>query len=130
MVALVSGTIAAMAVTQHYRREGTVISAVSVKPKKCPRNERGHGIKVSFYLPRDDTLDVAIVKRPDGPAIRSLATARRLSGGRRHCFPWDARDQAGARVPAGKYRLRVSLSGADRVATAGERIRVRAKGGP
>jgi flagellar hook assembly protein FlgD len=57
--------------------------------------------------------------------IRTLARRQRLEGDDTpHCFDWDGLSDAGDRVPPGKYRLRLSLVEADRVATSGERLRV------
>jgi hypothetical protein len=57
--------------------------------------------------------------------IRTLATGERLEGDdTAHCFDWDGLSDAGQLVPPGKYRLRLSLIEADRVATSGERLRV------
>jgi flagellar hook assembly protein FlgD len=114
--------VAAIAVTQRYRSEGTVISAVSTSTKLCRAAEGAGAIPVSFYLNRDDTLDLAIVEAEGRQPRRTLARDIRLEGNRRHCVRWDGRDDDGNRLPAGRYRLRVSLAEADRVAIAGERI--------
>jgi len=129
-----------MDITQSFRSEGTVISAVGSHWKSpaqrdrayedipderllCPGVKRADGIPVSFFLNRDDTLDLAIVDG-DGDVRRVLATDLALEGDRRHCVLWDRTDEGGRLVPPGIYRLRVSLVEADRVATAGEAIRV------
>ena len=141
VAALVAGTVVAMGVTQSFRTEGTVISAVASHWKSpaqrdrayedipegrrlCPGVERADGIPVSFFLNRDDTLDLAIVNAEDGGLRRTLATGLVLEGNSRHCVLWDTLDEGGEPVPPGIYRLRVSLEEADRVATAGEAIRV------
>jgi len=127
-VALVAGTVGAMALTQRYRSEGTVISAVSTRAKLCPAPERGGGIAISFFLNRDDTVDLEIVDAEDRDPRRTLETAVHLEGDRRHCTSWDGRDDHGRRLPAGPYRLRVSLDDAERVAVAGELIRLAPRG--
>jgi hypothetical protein len=130
-----------MGVTQSLRSEGTVISAVGSHWKSpaqrdlayedipeqrrlCPGIERSGGIPVSFFLNRDDTLELAIVSGEGGELRRVLAAGLELEGDRRHCVVWDRRDESGRPVQAGVYRLRVSLADADRVAIAGEAIRV------
>ena len=130
-----------MGITQSFRSDGTVISAVGSHWKSpaqrdrayedipddrllCPGVERADGIPVSFFLNRDDTLDMAIVDGDDGDVRRVLATELALEGDRRHCVLWDRTDDSGRPVPPGVYRLRVSLVAADRVATAGEAILV------
>jgi len=131
-----------MGVTQSFRTDGTVISDVGSRWKsprqrqlrfddiaearrRCPGFERSSEIPVSFFLNRADTVDLAIVDAEDGDVRRILATDLSLEGDRRQCVLWDRRDESGEPVPPGAYRLRVSLDEADRVATAGEAIRVR-----
>lgn len=134
VAALVGGTVVAIGATQNFRSEGIVISDVSTargsKAADCPAPERGPGISISFFLNRDDTVSIAIVNAENGSVRRVLARGLSLAGGRRHCAPWDGRDQEGKLVPPGTYRLRVSLDDAGRVATAGEAIRVPGRGDP
>ena len=134
VAALVAGTVAAIGVTQSFRNEGTVISAVSwswlgpppERGGRCPGQKRTKQIPVSFFLNRDDTVSAAVVDLDDGEGRRTLFSDRRLEGDRRHCVLWDARGDSGEAVGPGVYRLRVSLGEADRVAVAGERIRISA----
>jgi hypothetical protein len=130
VAALAAGTVVAIAVTQSYRKEGTVISDLRTRKGKCPGFERrGPGIPISFFLNRDDTVSLAIVNAEDRGLRRVLLTRKRLQGDRRHCVRWDRRDNDGRPVPPGFYRLRVTLENADRVATAGEPIEVPERGG-
>jgi hypothetical protein len=149
VAALVAGTVAAMAVTQHLRREGTVISAVSTSrfsctksgrgtprhprcsapdapPRRdlCPGFEGGGDLPISFFLKRADTVTVKVVDF-EGNGVRTLARDVSLSGNRRHCFPWDRRDDAGRLVRRHRFRLLVTLREADREAIAGEPIAIR-----
>ena len=115
------------AVGSHWKSPAQRDSAYEDIPEErrlCPGVERADGIPVSFFLNRDDTVDLAIVDGDDGDLRRVLATELTLEGDRRHCVLWDRADDTGRRVPPGIYRLRVSLVEADRVATAGEAIRV------
>lgn len=126
-----------MVVTQHLRKEGTIVTDIRIKKK--PDEYRA-----CFRMPRDDTVDVAIVDA-DGEVVRVLAEAQELDGGpsgesdegretgpaspnpdkrTAHCFDWDGTDEAGALVPPGAYRVRLSLEDADRVAVSGERRRI------
>jgi hypothetical protein len=137
-----------MALTQHFRREGTVISAVStfryscttadagVTPRHprclpsrspndlCPELGGGHTLPISFFLNRDDTVTVKVVDG-EGNAVRTLAENVRLRGNRRHCFPWDGRADDGRSVKRRRFRLLVVLRDADREAIAGEPIVLR-----
>lgn len=124
---LMVATAAAIVVTQHLRDEGPVVSNIFFK--RPPERYR-----VCFYLTRDDTVQVEMVGA-SGQLVRVLAPAQPLKGGNdktdAHCFDWDGRDAAGTPVPPGAYRVRFELKNADRVATSGEHLNIRAKqGGP
>jgi hypothetical protein len=120
---LVAGTVAAMIVTQDARDEGPV--AFNIKLKTKPGRFRP-----CFRLTRDDTLDVAIVDA-DGRVVKMLVDDQRLEGDdRAHCFDWDGRGDSGQFVAPGRYRLRLTLVDADRIATSGERLRIPAGGPP
>jgi flagellar hook capping protein FlgD len=122
VVALVAGTVAAMIVTQRARDEGPVAFNIAMKTK--PGRYRP-----CFRLTRDDTVDVAIVDAEDR-VVKMLAQDQPLKGDdTAHCFDWDGRDDAGQYVAPGRYRLRLTLVDADRVATSGERLRI-PPGGP
>jgi hypothetical protein len=124
VAALVVGTVAAIAVSQRYRSEGTVISAVSTRPDQCPGREHAAEVPISFYLNRDDVVDLEIIDAKDRDLRRTLERDLALEGNRRHCVGWNGRDEEGKRLPPGAYRLRISLQDADRVAIAGELIRL------
>jgi hypothetical protein len=119
---LVAGTVTAMIATQKARDEGPV--AFNIKLKTKPGRYRP-----CFRLTKDDTLDVAIVDA-DGRVGKMLADGERLEGDdASHCFDWDGRGDTGEFLPAGRYRLQLTLEEADRVATSGERLRIQ-EGGP
>lgn len=116
VAALVTGTVAAMVVTQSSRSDGPVAS--NIRMKKKPGRYR-----VCFFLTREDTVDVDLVDA-SGDVIRNFASAALLEGDRPHCYDWDGLDGVGAPVGAGRYRLRLTLEEANRVATSGERLRI------
>lgn len=125
---LLVATAAAIVVTQHLRDEGPVVSSIRWKTRPGPR------YRVCFYLTRGDTVQVEMVDA-SGQLVRVLAPAQPLNGGDAkadaHCFGWDGRDADGTPVPPGVYRVRFELKNADRVATSGEHLNIRAKqGGP
>jgi hypothetical protein len=106
-----------MVITQGLRRDGPIASDIRLKVKEGR-------YRPCFRLTRDDTVDAAIVDA-NGTVIRTLAEDQRLEGDETpHCFDWDGISDAGQLVPPGKYRLRLSLAEADRVATSGERLRI------
>ncbi len=119
---LLAGTAGAMVLTQHLRHDGPVASSIRWKTRPGPR------YRVCFRLTRDDTATVAVVDSADQVA-RVLAPAQPLEGSdTAHCFAWDGRDASGNPVPAGSYRLQLSLQDADRVAISGERVDIPAAG--
>jgi hypothetical protein len=120
---LVAGTVAAMIITQRARDEGPV--AFNFRLKEKPGRYRP-----CFRLTKDDTLDVAIVDG-DGRVVVMLASHQPLEGDdASHCFDWDGRTSGGEFVAPGRYRLRLTLADADRVATSGERLRIETAGPP
>jgi hypothetical protein len=117
---LLAGTAAAIVVTQHLRDEGPVASSIHWKKRPGPR------YRVCFRLTRDDTVQGAAVDASDRVA-RVLAGPAPLQGGDApHCFDWDGRTDSGQAAAPGPYRLRLTLEGADRVATSGERLNISA----
>ena len=124
MAALVVGTVAALSINQKLRREGTV--ARSIKFERIPAQDGGRPrVRVSFRLAETDDVEVAVVGT-SGELVRVLAASQRLEGDdTKHTFLWDRRTDDGDRAPPGRYRLRLTLSDADRVATSGERFVVK-----
>jgi hypothetical protein len=114
---LVTGTVAAMVVTQEARRDGPVASNIRLKAKP------GDRYRVCFYLTRDDSVGVDLVDEGEN-VVRTLVLSDELQGGEPHCFDWDGADDRGDPVPPGRYRLRLTLLEADRVATSGERLTI------
>lgn len=107
-----------MVVTQKLRSEGPVASNIRLKTKPEGR------YRVCFRLTRDDTVDADIVDESGDP-VRNLAGGERLAGDDEpHCYDWDGLTAGGTPVAPGRYRLRLSLASADRVATSGERLRI------
>jgi FlgD Ig-like domain len=120
---LVAGTVVAMVLTQKARDRGGV--AFNIKLKTKPDRYRP-----CFRLTESDTLDVAIVDG-EGRVVVMLADDQPLQGDdASHCFDWDGRDTSGQFPAPGRYRLRLTLEDADRVATSGERLRIDPGGPP
>jgi hypothetical protein len=127
VAALAVATVATMVATQRLRQDGTVVSDIKMKVPEPGR------YRICFQLPRDDTVEAAIVddaERPvfvlargflqgDPPGDEGRPTKETA-----HCYDWDGRGDDGVPVAAGEYRLRVSLAEADRVAVSGERLTV------
>lgn len=129
---LVAGTVAAMVATQRLRQEGPVISRIKLKEAALDPGR----YRICFQLPRDETVEVAIVDADEDP-VRTIVANARLQGdppgdeGRpdketAHCYDWDGLGDSGVPVPPGGYRLRVTLLDADRGGVSGERLEIRA----
>ena len=117
------GTVAAMVVTQRIRSEGTVVSDIRMKTKP------GDHYRTCFRTPRDDTFEVALVDADDS-LVLVLAPAAQLEGDEAYCFDWNGRDAAGAPVPPGPYRLRVTRTRDGLVLVSGEKLHIPAPPAP
>jgi hypothetical protein len=118
---LLSGTAAAIVVTQHLRDQGPVASAIYWKTRPGPR------YRVCFLLSRDDKVRVSVVDFDDRQ-IRVLADSELEGGDDPHCFAWDGRTSSGQPAPAGPYHLQLSLERAGRTAVSGEHVTIHTAG--
>jgi FlgD Ig-like domain len=126
VVGLLVGTTAAFTITQALKLERPPIRAPrfshAFSPTcNCPQSSA----RLSFRLRRADSLDIDVVDE-DGEEVR------RLEDGERHpvgtvALRWDGRDEAGAVVRDGVYRLRVHLEDDRRTIVVPTRIRVDTK---
>lgn len=121
MALLLSGTAAAIVVTQHLRDQGPVASSIYWKTRPGPR------YRVCFLLSRDDKVRVSVVDF-DNRQIRVLADSELEGGDDPHCFAWDGRTSSGEPAPPGPYHLQLSLERADRTAVSGEHVTIRSAG--
>jgi FlgD Ig-like domain len=107
-VALLAGTVAAFTYTEAIKLERKPIGKVRVDRRlspecDCPRQTA----RIGFDLREPERIGVRIANR-DGNEVRVLASDVREPEGR-VLLTWDGRDDAGAVVPAGTYRVRVRL---------------------
>ena len=121
MALLLSGTAAAIVVTQHLRDQGPVASSIYWKTRPGPR------YRVCFLLARDDKVRVSVVDFDDRQ-IRVLADSELEGGDDPHCFAWDGRTSSGEPAPPGPYHLQLSLERAGRTAVSGEHVTIRSAG--
>ncbi|MGZ5358109.1 MAG: hypothetical protein ACXWF9_03860 [Solirubrobacterales bacterium] len=120
-----------MAVTQRLRSEGTLVSDIRLRAREGPR------YRVCFQVARDGVYEVALVDR-DETVVRVLAAGARLESdpppgiedpvARRkataNCFDWDGRDDAGAALPGGSYRLSLTRVSDGLELISGEKLHV------
>jgi hypothetical protein len=117
IAALALGTATAMVVTQRLRSEGPV--AVNIRMKTKP-DER---YRACLQPTRDDRFTLAMVDSEER-VVRVLVTEEPLVDEEPRCFDWDGVGDDGAPVPAGVYRLRLTLHDADREVISGERLTI------
>lgn len=123
---LLIATVAAFGWSQRLKREPLVIDRVEyialgqTQNGKSPTVFSPNGdckrdrMSINFRTTRSDTADVDIIGL-GGNSIRNLARDRFFKRYREHTLIWDGRKDDG-RVPmTGKYRVRVTVHGEDRV---------------
>lgn len=140
---LLVATVAAFGWSQRLKREPLVIDRVEYRALGFTANReaptvfspngdcRRDVMSINFRTTRSDTADVEIIGRNGNP-IRVLAKDRFFKRYREHTLIWDGKKDDG-RIPAtGKFRVRVTMHGEDRVLYLPGRIRLhhRAPGVP
>jgi hypothetical protein len=123
ILALLVGTTTAFALTQALKLERSPITRARLDHVFSPtcgcRRSTAH---LAFRLRSADTLDLVIVDA-DGAPVRTLAAAAQHARGL-VSVRWDGRDDNGALVPDGAYRLRVHLADDRRTIVVPTRMRV------
>jgi hypothetical protein len=132
---LVLATVAAFAWAQRVKRDPLVVDKVTfgvhqegvskkVQSTFTPNGDcRNDKIRIRFRTTVSDDGNVQIVK-PGGGLVATLAREQFLKRYKVHPYDWNGRFQKGGTVPAGRYKLRVTLLGQDRVLVAPGTIRV------
>jgi hypothetical protein len=118
---LLSGTAAAIVVTQHLRDQDPVASSIFWKTRPGPR------YRVCFLLGRNDKVKVTVVDFSNRP-IRVLSETELQGGDDPHCFGWDGRTSSGQPAAPGPYHVELSLERNDRTAVSGEHVTIRSTG--
>jgi hypothetical protein len=122
-VALLVGTVAAFTYTEAIKLHQKPVGKVRVEHRlspgcECPRETA----RIGFDLRERTRIDVVIANR-DGDEVRVLASDLRPPK-RRVVLMWGGRDDAGAVVPNGIYRINVRLRDERRTVVLPEGIRV------
>ena len=122
---LVAATIAAFFVTQQLKSEDALVLRFAAQPKQFSPNGDGKRdrTRVGFDLSRPATVSFYVMDG-EGNEIRRLVDERALAGDAKHRFRWDGRDDDGAPVPDGLYRMRVVQRSEGRVIDSAKRVRV------
>jgi hypothetical protein len=116
---LVLATLAAFAYAQRVKRDPLVVDRVTLgvagghafTPNGDCRQDR---IRIRFRTTVSDDGNVQIVK-PGGKLVITLARETFLKRYSFHTYYWDGRQRGGGNARPGRYKLRVTLLGEDRV---------------
>ena len=120
MVALLGGTAAAFAVTQGLKLEPSPVRRPTATKLFAPLCRCATSTaKIAFDLRSSDVVTVRILVGDD--VVRTLVAARRFGAGPVELV-WNGRDDTGAVVADGDYRLRVQLAEARRTIALPHRI--------
>src|SRR5215208_4472562 len=105
---LVVATIAAFFVTQQLKSEFPLVIRFAAKPKQISPNGDGYrdATQVGFDLSEPAKVTFSIMDA-EGNEVRRVVDDRELAGDAKHRFRWNGRDEGGATVPDGVYRMRV-----------------------
>jgi hypothetical protein len=105
---LVLATIAAFLVTQQLKSEFPLVLRFAASPSHMSPNGDGFrdASEVGFDLSEPAEVTFSIVDA-EGSQVRRIVDDRLLPGDRKHRFLWNGRDDEGAIVPDGEYRMRV-----------------------
>jgi hypothetical protein len=122
---LVVATIAAFFVTQQLKSEFPLVIRFAAKPKQISPNDDRYrdSTQVGFDLSEPAKVTFSIMDG-EGNEVRRLVDDRELAGDAKHRFRWNGRDDDGAVVPDGVYRMRVVRRDEGRVIDSSKRIRV------
>ena len=123
---LVVVTVAAFFVTQSLKTEEPLVLRFAVAQPEVfsPNGDRvGDSLAVGFDLSRPAEITFSVIDS-EGEEVRRLVDDRPLAGDTKHRFRWDGRDDEGAPVPDGIYRLRVVRRQEGRVVDSFKEVRV------
>jgi hypothetical protein len=113
VLALLGGTAAAFAVTEVLKLERSPVTAPRFTKHFSPVCECEKEVaRLSLRLRKADTVDATVVD-PGGNTVRTLVEDERYRRGP-ITLEWDGRDDGGAQVADGRYRLKIRLQGQHR----------------
>ena len=122
---LVVATVAAFFVTQQLKSETPLVLRFAAQPKQfSPNGDRYRDTtQVGFDLSEPAAVTFSIMNG-EGNEVRRIVDNRPLGGDEKHRFRWNGRDDDGAFVPDGVYRMRVVRRDEGRVIDSTKRIRI------
>jgi len=106
---LVGATLSAFFVAQRLESAPRVVTLGRVMQHFSPNGDGRRDVNdISVRVTRDDQVTLSVID-DDGDEVRRLLTTVPAKAYRPVRTRWDGRGEAGARVPDGRYRLRVRL---------------------
>lgn len=106
---LVLATLGAFVVTQKLKSSPPLVVRPHIFSVFSPSPDaRVQRARISFWIVHGDDVSVSIVDA-DGQIVRRLVDGRHLPARKRIALFWNGRDESGAVVPDGSYRVRVAL---------------------
>lgn len=109
VLGLLGGSAAAFAITEELKLEKSPITGTRIPTAYSPTCRcRSAVALIRFRLRKPDSV-TATVLDPDGDTVQTIAAGRDAPKGYL-TLRWDGRNQAGAIVPEGGYRIRVHLA--------------------
>jgi hypothetical protein len=125
---LVLATVATFAWSQQRKREPLVLDRIVVGVDRTnaftPNGDcRRDAIRIEFRTTISDRGTVQVIK-PGGRTVITLDRDVFLKRYTIHAYHWDGRQRGGGIAPPGRYKLRVRLSGEDRLLVLPDAIRL------
>ena len=122
---LVLATVGAFFVTQSLKTEIPLVLRFGAMPRDIsPNGDRVRdSTRVGFDLSETAEVSFSVIDS-EGEEVRRLVDDRELRGGRKYRFAWNGRDDEGAVVTDGTYRLRVVRRKEGRVVDSIKEVRV------
>lgn len=119
---LIAGTLAAIVVAEESRRNGLLLDRLGVTRPFTPNGDgQNDVVRIRFRLTRPSEVDLE-VRTDDGAVARTLLSGQDVRDHVSQSVLWDGRDDEGALMPPGRYRLRFALAFEDREITPSETI--------
>ena len=127
--ALARASLAALAAIQQLRLEGVVLDLARVTRVTGDEASAERRVRIEFRMRADsDDAVVRIVDDGDDPVATLLEGGELEGGEREYVFYWSGRDEAGNRVPRGRYRVEILLRDQGREILPDESVLLRGDG--
>ena len=105
---MVAATLGAFGLAQQLKSDFPLVIRFATKPAHFSPNGDGYrdATQIGFDLSQAASVSFMVVNS-EGTEVRRIVSDGRLAGDAKHRWAWDGRDDGGAVVPDGTYRMRV-----------------------